>query len=342
MTGSTGDNTPNPRSNDPFDIPPGGSTDPVRHDGIGPTDFSGAPSQYEPQAPPQFGTSSQFDSGNDATRTFAAARDDDATQAYGAAPAYDAPTSPYEPPTAHDPNDPYGPAAPYDDIEHTQALPSQVGDHRPERVERPEDRFITGTTTGDATPVVVVEDEGVAKRGFHIPVLGGWLLGIVRILIGWQFLWAFADKTFGLGFSTSSDNAWVSGGRPTEGFLAGVVNDPNNPFSELFETFYGEVWADWLFMIGLLGIGIVLILGLGKILTWFASVCAIVMYLLMYLAAWPAGHGRSSGAEAVAANPFLDSHLLNAFVILALAVCNAGAYLGLAKAWRSRRAFKDA
>ena len=51
--------------------------------------------------------------------------------------------------------------------------------------------------------------------------------------------------------------------------------------------------------------------------------------------------GAADGVQA-ATNPFLDDHLLNAVVLLALAACNAGAYLGLAKAWRSRHAFKDA
>jgi hypothetical protein len=31
---------------------------------------------------------------------------------------------------------------------------------------------------------------------------GMWAWTVLRILIGWSFLWAFLDKMFGLGFST--------------------------------------------------------------------------------------------------------------------------------------------
>ena len=48
--------------------------------------------------------------------------------------------------------------------------------------------------------------------------------------LGWVFLWAFLDKTFGLGFGTGldaetgvvdrfGDAAWINGGSPTLGFL---------------------------------------------------------------------------------------------------------------------------
>ncbi len=33
------------------------------------------------------------------------------------------------------------------------------------------------------------------------------LLTIVRILLGWTFLWAFLDKTLGLGFATITERA---------------------------------------------------------------------------------------------------------------------------------------
>ncbi len=324
---------PDSNRGDKFDptAPPSGSTNPVRHDGVGPTDFSNdqptgvfdAQSTADaPTTPPNFD--------DDSTRTFAAVRGDDATQVYGAAGQADGPPA-YQSGTAHDP---YG-------TTDSDGYPAGPGHSAPGA--RPEDRFITGSTIDDDAAVApAVVDEGVSKRGFHIPVLGGWLLGLVRILIGWQFLWAFLDKTFGLGWSTTSANAWINGGKPTEGYLTGVVNDPNNPFASMFNNFLGQTWTDWVFMVGLAGIGIVLLLGLGKSLTWFASVCGIAMYVLMYLASWPAGHRAGGGVESAATNPFLDDHLLNAVLLLALAVCNAGAYLGLAKAWRSRRAFKDA
>ncbi|MBA9050098.1 hypothetical protein BJ996_006829 [Streptomyces phaeogriseichromatogenes] len=36
-----------------------------------------------------------------------------------------------------------------------------------------------------------------------------------RILTGFVFLWAFLDKTFGLGYATASGNAWIDGMSPT-------------------------------------------------------------------------------------------------------------------------------
>jgi len=58
------------------------------------------------------------------------------------------------------------------------------------------------------------------------------VMGILRLLLGWTFLWAFLDKAFGLGFSTGRDpvtgaitffgegQAWFNGGSPTEGVFA--------------------------------------------------------------------------------------------------------------------------
>jgi thiosulfate dehydrogenase [quinone] large subunit len=42
--------------------------------------------------------------------------------------------------------------------------------------------------------------------------------------VGTQFLWAFLDKTFGLGFATESGKGWLDGGSHTEGFLTFGVN----------------------------------------------------------------------------------------------------------------------
>lgn len=39
-------------------------------------------------------------------------------------------------------------------------------------------------------------------------------------------LWAFLDKTFGLGYATPAANAWVDGGSPTKGFLGNVQVGP--------------------------------------------------------------------------------------------------------------------
>lgn len=35
------------------------------------------------------------------------------------------------------------------------------------------------------------------------------VLGVLRITIGFYFLWAFLDKTFGLGFATPAERSWI-------------------------------------------------------------------------------------------------------------------------------------
>ena len=51
--------------------------------------------------------------------------------------------------------------------------------------------------------------------------------GLARISLGWVFLWAFLDKTFGLGYATESKDAWIDGGSPTFGFLSSAPPDPS-------------------------------------------------------------------------------------------------------------------
>jgi thiosulfate dehydrogenase [quinone] large subunit len=54
-----------------------------------------------------------------------------------------------------------------------------------------------------------------------------------RLLLGFTFLWPFFDKTFGLGYTTTSFNAWVHNGSPTLGFLSRVAI---GPFQELVHS----------------------------------------------------------------------------------------------------------
>ena len=70
----------------------------------------------------------------------------------------------------------------------------------------------------------------------------------IRLSLGWVFLWAFLDKTFGLGHETAGKDAWVNGGSPTKGFLAFAAA---GPFEGMYHQIAGQAWADWLFMIGL-------------------------------------------------------------------------------------------
>lgn len=125
------------------------------------------------------------------------------------------------------------------------------------------------------------------------------VLSITRLLLGFIFLWAFLDKTFGLGISTKSANAWIHGGSPTTGFLGNAVS---GPLANFFHGLSGVVWVDWAFMVGLLFVGVTLIM--NRYVKW-GSIAGAVMLVLMYLALlWPAN------------NPFVDEHIVYALVLV--------------------------
>ena len=145
-----------------------------------------------------------------------------------------------------------------------------------------------------------------------------YVLAGLRLALGWVFLWAFLDKLFGLGRATESAKAWINGGSPTKGFLGNAVS---GPFEGFYHSFAGAAWADWLFMIGLAGIGIALIAGIGMRI---AAVSGALMLVLMWTAVLPPEN-----------NPFMDDHLIYAGVLVLLALTAAGETLGLGRFWNS-------
>jgi len=139
---------------------------------------------------------------------------------------------------------------------------------------------------------------------------------VLRISLGWIFLWAFIDKLFGLGFATERDASWINGGSPTEGFLAFGTS---GPFADAFQNLAGHTIVDVVFMVGLAGIGLALMLGIG---VRVAAVSGALMMVLMWAAAlWPAN------------NPFMDDHLIYAGLLVMLALLDSGRTLGLGGAW---------
>lgn len=146
---------------------------------------------------------------------------------------------------------------------------------------------------------------------------GRRMLAITRIAFGWYFIWAFLDKTFGFGFSTPTERAWINGGDPTAGYLG----NNEGTFSEFFTSMAGQWWVSPLFMIGLLGIGIALMSGAGLRI---AAVTGGLLYSMMWLAAFP-----------ISSNPFLDSHLTGAIVVVMLAATYAGDTWGLGNWWKN-------
>lgn len=158
----------------------------------------------------------------------------------------------------------------------------------------------------------------------------GWkLLSITRIALGFYFLWPFFDKLIGLGFSTCKDGetgaievmcerAWLSGGAVTKGYLGSSTG----PLSDFYIGLADQRWTDWVFMIGLLGIGLALMLGIGtKVAAWTAP----LMLLMMYTShLWPS------------TNPFLDDHIIMGLAIPAIVLVELQRQdIGLGKWWRS-------
>ncbi|NED98534.1 DoxX family membrane protein [Phytoactinopolyspora alkaliphila] len=143
----------------------------------------------------------------------------------------------------------------------------------------------------------------------------GYVLAALRFALGWTFLWAFLDKTFGFGYATPAERAWVNGGSPTTGYLSNV----EGPFGGFFSGMAGHAWADWLFMIGLLGIGLALILGIGMRI---AAVTGALLLVFMWMAALP-----------LANNPFMDNHLTEALMLGVLALAGTGRVVGFGKVW---------
>lgn len=156
---------------------------------------------------------------------------------------------------------------------------------------------------------------------------GAYALAALRLLTGFVFLWAFLDKTFGFGYATPSGKGWTDGGSPTRGFLSSVAA---GPLESTFHSWAGDPWADWLFMLGLLGIGLALTAGVAL---RPAAVAGTAMMALMWMAEWPPARHLSDGSPSMSSNPFADYHLIYAVVLIALAVTAAGDTLGLGRRW---------
>jgi len=161
--------------------------------------------------------------------------------------------------------------------------------------------------------------EKVEAPGSMLTKTAAKALAVLRISTGFVFLWAFFDKTFGWGFATPSAKAWINGGSPTKGFLSSVDVGPTW-LQNFFHNIAGTGWANWLFMLGLLGIGGALMLGIGMRI---AAATGALLMVLMWTASLP-----------VATNPFMDEHLIYAFVIVAIAATGAGLRYSLAPWWR--------
>jgi thiosulfate dehydrogenase [quinone] large subunit len=187
------------------------------------------------------------------------------------------------------------------------------------------------STTTHSSGVTVVREDLITTTA------GQKWAGVVRILLGFTFLWAFLDKNFAWGYSTTK--AWMFGtgdGNPTAGFLKFGVN-PNGPF----HTFYTNLAPDsasglvnYLFMGALLGAGLTLVLGVAMRIGCIGSA---LLLLSMFLAVAPWAKYEDKGGSTVASNnPLLDEHIIYAATLMVLMLICAGRYWGLGRWWESK------
>ena len=149
----------------------------------------------------------------------------------------------------------------------------------------------------------------------HSATVARYLLAGIRIALGFIFLWAFLDKTFGLGVATTSARSWLNGGSPTSGFLGSA----KGPFASFYHAIAGTPVANVLFMTALFAVGTALILGIGMRV---AAAAGALLTVMMWSAVLPP-----------ASNPFMDDHLIYAAILVVLALLAAGNTLGLGRAW---------
>jgi len=180
------------------------------------------------------------------------------------------------------------------------------------------------TTAGRTTAAYL---EHVEAPGSILTKPAAKVLAVFRISLGFVFLWAFLDKTFGLGYSTPSAKAWINGGSPTKGFLSSI---DVGPFQGTFHSLAGTTFANWAFMLGLLGIGVALIAGIGLRI---AASAAVVMMAMMWFAEYPLAQHTSAGKPSGSTNPITDYHFMYALGAVVVALTYAGHTWGLGRWW---------
>ena len=105
-----------------------------------------------------------------------------------------------------------------------------------------------------------------------------------RVALGFAFLWATLDKTFGSAMPPHPPRPGSTAAHPPRGSSAASRSAPSRPPSPQGR----DPLANWLFILGLLGIGVALILGIGL------RVAAVSGTLMMLGCGRPSGHWPSS------------------------------------------------
>ncbi|MEM7338817.1 MAG: hypothetical protein AAF467_09230 [Actinomycetota bacterium] len=171
--------------------------------------------------------------------------------------------------------------------------------------------------------VTTAEEAVVVAPRAAAPGMWAWM--VLRVLLGWSFLWAFLDKFFGLGFATcraedssaidfGCDAAMMNGGSPTYGYLNFATQGSHTGF--LFDWMAPAApdainLADVLFMAVLLLGGLALMLGIA---VRTAAIGGAVLMAFMFLAGdvWPEN------------NPINSSHVIEMVAFLGIAAVGPG------------------
>jgi thiosulfate dehydrogenase [quinone] large subunit len=184
------------------------------------------------------------------------------------------------------------------------------------------------TTAVASTPIKSTQSPATTPGTRSASPAGRWL-AVSRIALGFVFLWAFLDKTFGLGYSTPVAKAWINGGSPTSGFLGHVEAGPLRTF---FMSLSGSAVVDTLFMLGMVAVGLALILGIGLRV---AAIAGALIMVLMWAAEWPLAQLTFDGQPSGSVNPIVDYHLIYALLAIVVALTAAGRTWGLGRIWES-------
>jgi len=168
-------------------------------------------------------------------------------------------------------------------------------------------------------PTVMIENDIVTHAGARR------VLAATRLAVGFIFLWAFLDKTFGLHYSTgaavatgSPSLSWLNGGSPSQGFL---LHGTSGPLAGFFADLASPA-SDWLFMLCMLGVGAAVMLGIGL---RASAAAGSLMMLLMWAAEWPLSQGTT--------NPLIDYHIIYGLALIGFALTFAGDTWGLGRRW---------
>lgn len=179
----------------------------------------------------------------------------------------------------------------------------------------------------------------MAKKSANKSNKSNYAWAALRIAIGLIFLWAFVDKMVGLGYATCRvtdpvaktetvnvlcEKSVAKGGSPTTGFLKFGTD---GPLADFYQDLAGNTVVDFLFMAGLLLIGLALISGIG---VKVAAVTGSLLLMMMWSAVLPPAN-----------NPVLDDHIVYALVLIGIMLANKEQVWGLGKWWQKQNIVKN-